>query len=66
VVGAIVIILGLYLVVWGKSNDYESSNSITKKHTLPSKQTVEEEHSNHDVITLSNLGAGNIVRDEQV
>ncbi|KAH1258532.1 WAT1-related protein [Glycine max] len=65
VVGAIVIILGLYLVVWGKSNDYESSNSITKKHTLPSKQTVEEEHSNHDVITLSNLGAGNIVRDEQ-
>ncbi|KAH1258531.1 WAT1-related protein [Glycine max] len=68
VVGAIVIILGLYLVVWGKSNDYESSNSITKKHTLPSKQTqtVEEEHSNHEVITLSNLGAGNIERHEQV
>ena len=53
-------------MVWGKSQDYESSSPITKEHILPSKQTVEEEHSNHDVITLSNLGAGNIVRDEQV
>ncbi|KAG4913327.1 hypothetical protein AAZX31_19G159600 [Glycine max] len=71
-VGAIVIILGLYLVVWGKSQDYESSSPITKEHILASKQTVEEnngkeeDHSNHGVITLSNLGAGNIARDEQV
>ncbi|XP_027350303.1 WAT1-related protein At2g37460-like isoform X1 [Abrus precatorius] len=71
VIGAIVIILGLYLVVWGKSNDYESPCPTTKEHTLPDKQTVDEsnsieEHSNHEVISLSNLGAGNIARDEQV
>ena len=59
-------------MVWGKSQDYESSSPITKEHILASKQTVEEnngkeeDHSNHGVITLSNLGAGNIARDEQV
>ncbi|RDX80044.1 WAT1-related protein [Mucuna pruriens] len=70
-VGAIVIILGLYLVVWGKSKEYESSSSITKEDILPSKQTVDdsngkEEHSNCELTTLSNLSAGNIARDEQI
>lgn len=66
VLGAIVIILGLYLVVWGKSKDYDSSSSITKEDILPAKQTVDEsnnkeEHSNYAVVTPSN-----IARDEQV
>ncbi|ESW34666.1 hypothetical protein PHAVU_001G170400 [Phaseolus vulgaris] len=70
-VGAIVIILGLYLVVWGKSKDYGSSSAITEEDIFSAKQTVEksngkEEHSNFEVITLSNLGTGNIARDEQV
>lgn len=64
-IGAIVIILGLYLVVWGKSNDYNSPTSpITEEIISPAKVTAEsngkEEHSNHEVITISNLGAGNI------
>ena len=58
-------------MVWGKNKDYESSSAITEEHVLPAKQTVEksndkEEHSNFEVITLSNLGTGNIARDEQV
>ncbi|CAJ1896983.1 unnamed protein product [Sphenostylis stenocarpa] len=72
-IGAVVIILGLYLVVWGKSNEYESSSTITEDHILPAKQTIEkssekdrEEHSNFEVITLSKLGAASIAQDEQV
>ncbi|KAL2344981.1 hypothetical protein Fmac_006266 [Flemingia macrophylla] len=65
-IGAIVIILGLYLVVWGKSKDYESSNTVTKEPVLPTKQTTDEsngkeEHFNYEVVTISN-----IARDEQV
>ncbi|KAK7336979.1 hypothetical protein VNO77_17534 [Canavalia gladiata] len=71
VIGAIVIILGLYLVVWGKSKDYGSPNSITKEDILPARQTVEEinpkeENSDDEVIIHSNIGAGNMARDEQV
>ncbi|KOM40601.1 hypothetical protein LR48_Vigan04g079900 [Vigna angularis] len=44
-IGAIVIIVGLYLVVWGKSKDYESSSTITEENMLSAKQTVEK--SNH-------------------
>lgn len=66
VLGAIVIILGLYLVVWGKSKDYDSSSSITKEDTLPAKQTIDEnnnkeEHSIYAIVTPSNIS-----RDEQV
>jgi len=57
--------------VWGKSKDYGSSSAITEEDIFSAKQTVEksngkEEHSNFEVITLSNLGTGNIARDEQV
>lgn len=67
-IGAIVIILGLYLVVWGKSKDYDTPTPIVKEHILPSTQTTEinnkEEHSNHEVIiTNSNFDAA---RDEHV
>lgn len=74
VIGAIIIIFGLYLVVWGKSKDYDSQSQIIKElspttaeHILPAKQNVEEnakmEHCAHGV---SNYGAGHIARDEQV
>ncbi|XP_004493899.1 WAT1-related protein At2g37450-like isoform X2 [Cicer arietinum] len=71
VIGAVVIIFGLYLVVWGKSKDYDSPSPIIKDDILSSKQTAEsndkEVHPNHEVITSINFGAGNnIARDEQV
>ncbi|WVZ05511.1 hypothetical protein V8G54_018857 [Vigna mungo] len=60
-IGAIVIIVGLYLVVWGKSKDYESSSTTTEENMLSAKQTVEK--SNIKEEHLSNLGT--IARDEQ-
>jgi len=61
-IGAIVIIVGLYLVVWGKSKDYESSSAITEENVLSAKQTVEKSNSKEE--HFSNLGT--IARDEQV
>ncbi|XP_057438423.1 WAT1-related protein At2g37460-like isoform X1 [Lotus japonicus] len=73
VIGAIVILLGLYLVVWGKNKDYDSPPSpIINEHVLPDKQTTEsnakdkEKPSNHELITISNIGAGNLAQYEQV
>ena len=67
-IGAVVIILGLYLVVWGKSIDYDTPSPIIKDEILPAKQTTEsndkEKFHSHEVITSSNFGA--ITRDEQV
>ncbi|XP_028775089.1 WAT1-related protein At2g37460 [Neltuma alba] len=70
VIGAIVIVLGLYLVVWGKSKDYDPPTPIPKEHLLPDKFSSGEgnaptEHSNHEVITITNFEAG-ITREEQV
>ncbi|KAK2418013.1 WAT1-related protein [Trifolium repens] len=72
VIGAVVIIFGLYLVVWGKSKDYDTPNPNIEDEILPAKQITEindkEEHPNHEVmITSKNFGEGNnIARDEQV
>ncbi|KAJ1387255.1 EamA domain [Sesbania bispinosa] len=70
VIGAIIIIIGLYLVVWGKGKDYDTPNPIIKEQILPEKQPTEsnakEEHSNHKVIVINNFDAGNITQDEQV
>ncbi|KAI4300150.1 hypothetical protein L6164_033560 [Bauhinia variegata] len=71
VIGAIVIILGLYFVVWGKSKDYGSSSPITEEHILPSKLIADEgnatkENSNQKVIGITNLAAGTMTRDEEV
>ncbi|KAL5059871.1 hypothetical protein RYX36_031475 [Vicia faba] len=70
VVGAVVIILGLYLVVWGKSKDYDTPSSIIKDEALPvmesreSNDKDENPNPNDKVITKSNFVA--IIRDEQV
>jgi hypothetical protein len=52
VIGAFIICLGLYLVVWGKSKDYNNpSNVIAEEHVLPAKQNVGE-NCTHAVITV--------------
>jgi hypothetical protein len=44
--------LGLYLVVWGKSKDYNNtSNPIIEEHVLPTKQTTRENCS-HETIMI--------------
>ncbi|OIW11227.1 hypothetical protein TanjilG_28318 [Lupinus angustifolius] len=66
VIGAIIIIFGLYLVVWGKSKDYNSPRPISielspinEEHILPTKQVVEEGNVIKEHFDI-------IVRDEQV
>ncbi|KAJ1391352.1 EamA domain [Sesbania bispinosa] len=57
-IGAIVICLGLYFVIWGKSKDYSPQNPSVQEPTLPAKQTVNEgnakngEHCPQEVITI--------------
>ncbi|KAL1351807.1 hypothetical protein HN51_015681 [Arachis hypogaea] len=57
VVGAIVIILGLYMVVWGKSKDYDSPNPSIEDNSNAKNQYLTQEGMN---------GKENIARDEQV
>ncbi|KAJ6922301.1 WAT1-related protein [Populus alba x Populus x berolinensis] len=40
ILGAIVIVAGLYLVVWGKSKDYKTSSPPADEQTIPVKQTT--------------------------
>lgn len=39
IIGAIIIIGGLYLVVWGKSKDHKSQSPSTDEHLPPAEQT---------------------------
>ncbi|KAF3442919.1 hypothetical protein FNV43_RR16837 [Rhamnella rubrinervis] len=57
VLGATVIVVGLYLVVWGKSKDHYISSTPTINEE-PAKQTPNsvctgKENSNHEVITIN-------------
>lgn len=42
IIGAIVIVAGLYLVVWGKSKDYKTTSPLPEKQTPPSQQMVDQ------------------------
>lgn len=58
VIGAIVIVAGLYLVVWGKSKDYKSESlSIDDKEAANPEQTIEATNNNDEkhqqVITIN-------------
>ncbi|KAF1860386.1 hypothetical protein Lal_00037726 [Lupinus albus] len=69
VIGAIIIVLGLYLVVWGKSKDYNNPSSpISKEPILPDKQiamegNVKMEHCNDEVITIGSSGVRIITQE---
>ncbi|KAK7279440.1 hypothetical protein RJT34_24493 [Clitoria ternatea] len=64
-IGAVVICLGLYVVVWGKSKDYSPENPNTQEPTLPDTKIVDESNATHEVIPVSNFGTG-ITAPEQV
>ncbi|KAG4970463.1 hypothetical protein AAZX31_13G116000 [Glycine max] len=71
-IGAVIICLGLYVVVWGKSKDYSPPNPNTQEPTLPAKQIVNEDNAKkenynctHEVINVNNFGNG-ITRNEEL
>ncbi|GLT89625.1 hypothetical protein SLE2022_076020 [Rubroshorea leprosula] len=51
VIGAITIIVGLYLVLWGKGKDYKTSSPSMEVQIEPSKQKMEESFD-HGVINI--------------
>ncbi|KAG6603674.1 WAT1-related protein, partial [Cucurbita argyrosperma subsp. sororia] len=56
ILGAGVIIVGLYLVVWGKNKDGNSSNEDLK---LPIKQTTDMQESSSSVQELNSVDSNN-------
>lgn len=62
--GAAVIVVGLYLVVWGKSNDHISTTPIIDEQGGPNKEILNagcigKENYNHEVITIDATVEGN-------
>ncbi|TKY52833.1 WAT1-related protein [Spatholobus suberectus] len=69
-IGAVIICLGLYAVVWGKSKDYSPPNPTSPEPILPAKQIVDEynaknENCTHEIVTVNNFGNGTTTRNEE-
>lgn len=57
VIGAIIVVAGLYLVVWGKSKDYASPSPSVAEKISPASQKVDadnntEENFEHQAIKI--------------
>ncbi|GLT92498.1 hypothetical protein SLE2022_103320 [Rubroshorea leprosula] len=58
-IGAIIIIVGLYLVLWGKSIDYKSS-SPTLEEDIETSKSKTEETFHHEVINIDGTRDGKL------
>ncbi|KAA8518864.1 hypothetical protein F0562_016363 [Nyssa sinensis] len=70
VLGAIAIVAGLYLVVWGKSKDYKSPFPSENKETTPAKQTMDaanngDENNYHEIIIVNSSSKRIVTSNEQ-
>lgn len=71
IIGAIVIVAGLYFVMWGKSNDHKSGSPSTDGQMDQDKQMRDtgsdsNRNSNSEVITPDVPSRGVARRDEQI
>ncbi|KAL9318279.1 hypothetical protein ACSQ67_014796 [Phaseolus vulgaris] len=66
-IGAIIICLGLYSVVWGKSKDYSPSDPNTEEPIVDMDNAKKENYTccTHGVTTATNLGNGNTTPSEE-
>ncbi|KAK2976564.1 hypothetical protein RJ640_024185 [Escallonia rubra] len=69
--GAIVIVTGLYLVVWGKSKDYKSMSLTVDELKAPADKMMDEchkgeENSYQQIITINASAEEGLTRCEQV
>lgn len=64
VLGAVVIVAGLYLVIWGKSKDYKSESLITDKQITDSVNNGDLIPC-HEIITMNASKEGAITAEEQ-
>ncbi|GMN39011.1 hypothetical protein TIFTF001_008243 [Ficus carica] len=53
VIGATIILVGLYLVVWGKSKDHKSSTSTLDEPIPQESKQISDPDSNHQVVTIN-------------
>ncbi|CAL5334907.1 unnamed protein product [Camellia sinensis] len=70
ILGAIVIVAGLYFVVWGKSKDYDSLFPLTDNQTAPAKQTMDQDNNGdgiscHEIITIDASNKGTMTIEVQ-
>lgn len=70
-IGAFVIVLGLYLVVWGKSKDNEQSRPMAEEILSPTEliaggRSIKKDSANDEVIIITNSGQGIVALDEQI
>lgn len=72
VLGAVVIVAGLYLVVWGKSKDYKSSQKpIDEQLALPVVLMEEgggkrRKEFDHEAIMIHTIDKGKPIADEKL
>ncbi|KAL5067984.1 hypothetical protein RYX36_018871, partial [Vicia faba] len=52
VIGAFIICLGLYLVVWGKNKDYNNTSDRVNEEPLQKAKETAGENCTHEVITI--------------
>ncbi|XP_020205471.1 WAT1-related protein At2g37460 [Cajanus cajan] len=66
-IGAIIICLGLYVVVWGKSKDYSPPSPNTQEPILPAKQIMDKDNDYaNENCTVNNFGNGMATQNEEV
>ncbi|XWS55709.1 hypothetical protein CRYUN_Cryun09bG0023800 [Craigia yunnanensis] len=69
VIGAIIIIAGLYLVLWGKSKDYKSPPPLIEQQLEPAKIDMannEKDSFDHQAITIDATRRETSIRDEKL
>ncbi|CAI9779025.1 unnamed protein product [Fraxinus pennsylvanica] len=70
VVGAIVIVLGLYLVIWGKKKDYKSpeieEEAIQVKQMTEMDSNGNKQHTNYESININVSREGAVSGDKQL
>ncbi|XP_022742004.1 WAT1-related protein At2g37460-like [Durio zibethinus] len=69
VIGAIIIIAGLYLVLWGKSKDYKSPPPLMEQQIETAKidmANIEKESFDHQAITIDAARRETSIRDEKL
>ncbi|XP_027070725.1 WAT1-related protein At2g37460 [Coffea arabica] len=66
VLGAITIVVGLYLVVWGKRKDYDcpSIEGLPTDIQMMSADTKCKENNNHEVVNINSSKEGAVTGDE--
>jgi hypothetical protein len=70
VLGAVIIVAGLYLVVWGKSKDYKSQTPSTNGQTALDLQIIHagntgKENFDHEVVTIDVSGVETNKQEEK-